>query len=194
MHVSIHHSFTDNVNQQGCIVSGSLVIAKYARTRSRWCLWPGKRGSVFCIVLKAEGGRVKMRDDVAQGTGLRRPLTTIKIMHIYMINLAKLSFPVSFILHWLALTRAATRCAISDHRMSPDKITSYSFLFREARSDDNFVSGLFISPSPSSCWLGGQKLLRNVWGSIRYVIICYLNTIYAAEGKSNGCVCPTLYR
>ena len=124
----------------------------------------------------------------------RPPLTTIKIMHIYMINLAKLSFPVSFILHWLALTRAATRCAISDHRMSPDKITSYSFLFREARSDDNFVSGLFISPSPSSCWLGGQKLLRNVWGSIRYVIICYLNTIYAAEGKPNGCVCPTLYR
>ena len=39
-----------------------------------------------------------------------------------------------------------------------------------------------------------KKMLWNLWGSLRYVIICYLNTIYAAEGKSNGCVCPTLYR
>ena len=40
----------------------------------------------------------------------RPPLTTIKIMHIYMINLAKLSFPVSFILHWLCTDHwAATR-------------------------------------------------------------------------------------
>ena len=116
----------------------------------------------------------------------RPPLTTIKIMHIYMINLAKLSFPVSFILHWLCTDHwAATR--------SPGPSLTwrdYSVLFFLLRQNGRrglmitlFPGYLYLPARPSSCWLGGQKMFRNFWGSICYVIICYLNTIYAAEGN-----------
>ena len=54
MHVSIHHRFTDNVNQQECNVSGSLVIAMNIREQDQDGVCDLAR-EALCSVLCAVG-------------------------------------------------------------------------------------------------------------------------------------------